>query len=497
MTSIQKKKRNNMIIMISVIAILVVMLVIIKLLTIEEDEIKTEDVSYALTTLKSSQISQVTYDYRDGMHASYIYKDKTWYNADDEEFPLSSSGFENQFVTSFVELKSTRKITEYVEDMSIFGLEDPYLTVKVTGSAGEITSYKVGNYNPTIDEYYLMINDDKDNIYLISKNLEYICRKDIYDYATVDSFPGYSLSSLDYIQFESGSDVSKLLYSKEGLEEDITGYGWKWFFDKPFGRKIPCEASKMDTMLEEMISTFDYTKTVNYKATVEDITSYGLDNPKGSYSYYFNKEDEDGNVLNCSVTVYIGNASDKDSGYYTREVKRIGLTQEISNVVRLVSTTVAEAIIGINPLDYICSNVFFLVIDDIANSDIVFTTLEQKVTLSYKPENIEDNTKDTYMVDGVVVEDQKFKDIWLEMVSLKPERIVFDKTLLKDSEPVYTIAANRVVDDYYGDITVNFIKYDSTYYQIEINGLTDMLMRKRDVDNFFNNIIEYSQSIIE
>ncbi len=497
MTLIQKKKRNNMIIMMSAIVVLVVILVVIKLSTAKEEEIKTEDVSYALTTLKSNQISKVTYDYKEGLHASYILKDRTWYNADDEEFPLSSTGFENQFVASFVALESTRRITEYEGGLDTFGLDDPYLTLTITGNDDSVTTYKVGNRNPSIDEYYLMINDDENNIYLVSKNLEYICRKDIYDYASVDSFPTYSLSKLDYLQFESGSNVSKLLYREEGLEEDISGYIWKWFFDKPFGRKLPCEASKMDTMIDDVLATFEYRKTVNYKATKEDIASYGLENPKGSYNIYFNEEDENGNILNCSITVYIGNMSEKESGYYTREVRRVGLTQQISNVVRVVSSTVGEEILGVNPLDYICSNVFFLVIDDIKNSDIVFTTAEEKVTLSYKSEGEGNNLKDTYLIDGAVVEDKKFKDLWYDMVSLKPERIAFDKSLLKDSEPVYTIEADRIVDDYYGDITIKFVKYDSTYYQVEINGLTDMLFKKRDVDKFFSEIVESSKSITE
>lgn len=491
MTSIAKKKRNNIIIMGAVVVILMAALIAVKIAG-SDSEVETEEYTYALTTLKSGQISSISYTYSDGSSASYKYADGQWYNGDDSEFPLSSSGFENQFVASFVELTSSRKLTEYEGGIEALGLDNPELTVTVTGNDSVSTVYKVGNYNPTIGEYYLMINEDKDNIYMITDDLMYICRKDIYDYATVDAFPTYSLDTMDYMEFVSGDSKSTLLYREEGMEEDITGYGWSWFFQQPFSHAMPCETSKMDTMLEDVLPLCEYIKTVNYKANSEELKEYGLDNPRGSYSIYFDETDDDGNIVNCSITVYIGNPSDEEGGYYTREVKRVGLTQDNSGVVRILSSSGAEALLGINPLDYILSNVLFLEIEDINGSTIKFNTQEGEYTFSYEDGDESTLSDDVYKMGETVIDSEGFRSLWNKMVSINPERIITDKSTVKSDEPVYTIMADRTEDDYYGDITVKFIKYDSNYYQVEINGVTDFLMRIRDVDEFFGELDEYA-----
>ncbi len=495
MTSLAKKKRNNIIIMVVLVLILAVTFVAVTL-TNKDDEIETTEISYPITNLKSGQIAAVSYTYKDGSYASYKYADSEWYNADDSNFPLSTSGFENQFVTTFLGLTSSRKLTEYEGGIEALGLDEPELTLTITGNDNKTVTYKVGNYNPTIGQYYLMIDDDKDNIYMVTDDLLYICRKDMYDYATVDTFPAYSLETLDYMQFTSGDITSTLIYREEGLEEDITGYGWQWFFDKPFSHAMPCESSKMQTMTEDVLPLCEYTKTVNYNASEEELKEYGLDNPRGSYSIYFNETDEDGNIVDCSVTVYIGNKSETESGYYTREIKRMGLTQVASTTVRILSVEGADVILGVNPLEYILTNVLFLEIEDIDGSTIKFNTGNGEYTFGYSDgESNETMTDDIYTMGDKVIDGAGFKQVWQQMVAIKPERIISDKTTIKTDEPAYTIFADRIDDDdYYGDITVKFVKYDSNYYQVEINGATDMLMRTRDVDALFKSIDEFAES---
>ena len=61
----------------------------------------TDTVTYteALTSFKESEISKVSYQYRDGEKLNYKLIKDIWYNADDEDFPLSSTAFSNNFVT--------------------------------------------------------------------------------------------------------------------------------------------------------------------------------------------------------------------------------------------------------------------------------------------------------------------------------------------------------------------------------------------------------------
>ena len=491
--SLANKKRRNMIIMIAAVVILLAAFIFIKITT-KSEEVVTEDVSYPITTLKSTQISKISYTYKDGAYASYQSADGEWYNADDSEFPLSSSAFEKQFVEKFVEIKASRKLTEYVGGLEALGLNEPELTIDISSFNGEKTNYKLGNYNKTIDAYYLMINDDTENIYMVSEDLVRICRDDIYDFAVVDSFPGFSTTTLKYIEFSAYGQSSKLYYNEEGFEEDITGYAWKWAFGEPFTNKQPCESSKMETLQKEMFDAMAYSKTVNYKASEEELKTYGLSEPRGSYSIFYTDEDENGNAVDRSVTVYIGEYSEDESGFYTREVTTEGLIREVSNTVRILPSTYAEQILAMNPLAYTITNIIYLELTDIDGTYIKYTVNDKEYTYIYGEGEDDEKVSDDFCKLGdKEVDAAGFRDIWAEMVMLEPERIIEDKSALADGPVVYSIFADRNVDDYYGDMTVNFVKYDSTYYQVEINGVTDTLIRKTKVDDFFTHLVEFSE----
>lgn len=502
MTALEKKKKMNVIIMAAVLAVLAAVLIVLKL-TGPEEEVKAESYTYPLTNLQASQISKVTYDYKDGSHASYQYIDNKWYNADDKQFPLSSDAFSKQFAEKFATLTSARKITEYEGGLAALGLDKPELVLSVTGTDNVTTTYKTGKYNPTLDEYYLMINDDADNIYTIEDDLIYICRSDIYDYATVDDFPAYSLGTLDYLQFVSKNDVIKLMYREDGVDEDITGYKWKWLFAEPFTRPMPCESSKIDsttatdrTSLENELAKIQYMKTVNYKATEAELAGYGLDKPQGSYTICYNETDDAGAVTVHSVTVYIGKFDENAGGYYTREIERTGLTQTVSGIVRLLGSEYVELIMGMNPLEYTVPNVTFLSLSDIDGSTATFTIGEKKYTFSYDSgADANSYDDDVYKLGDTVIDSGKFTSLWSQLVSINAERVIFDKTTLKTEAPAYTIFADRTKDDYYGDITVRYIPYDTNYYQVEVNGEADVLMRKRDVDKFFKAMTEFADSV--
>lgn len=494
MTQSAKKKTNNIIIMAVIVAVLIAAFVVIKVIN-KDETVEAEDFSYPITSLKSGQIESIVYDYKDGSHAYIKNVDGTWYNGDDMDFPLSSDGFESQFVEEFVNITATKKITEYEGGLEALGLREPELTVTVTGKNSVTTIYKMGNYNPTMGLYYIMINDDEENIYMVSGDLAYICRADIYDYASIDTFPGYSTDTLEYLEFTLGTSTSKLYYKAESSEEDITGYEWNWFFGEPFSRLMPCESSKMETLQEDTLQTLTYSKTINYKATEEEMAQYGLDNPRGSYSIYCYVKDDEGNITDkASITVYIGNLNSEEGGYYTREIKTVGLTQEKSSVVRIMETAGAEAVMGINPLNYILQNVLFLSINDIDGSYITFNNGQKDYTFSFEGGDASTTEDDIYRQGDKEIDDKEFRDLWYQMTCLAPERILTEKTSTKDSEAVYTIYSARNKDDYYGNITVRFIKYDATYYQVEINDVTDMLMRKKEVDDFFKALTEFAEN---
>ena len=74
------------------------------------------------------------------------------------------------------------------------------------------------------------------------------------------------------------------------------------------------------------------------------------------------------------------------------------------------------------------------------------------------------------------------------------ERIIYDQsTVVTDQDPVYTIEYNRPLDDYYGNVTVQYTTYDANYYQATVNGKTDILVNKRIMDETMAQLAEMTK----
>lgn len=484
-----KKRKRNLLLMISALVILFGIMLFVKIQNNEgESEKIVENEHKKITELSTEQITSVSYKYFDGEMINYQKLGNLWMNKDDSDFPLSNSAFENQFIGSFLTLTTDKKIEDSSSDPSLYGFDDPTMILEIGSVDGEVYKYIVGDYNPSIGDYYFQIQGD-DSVYMITGDLMYICRDDIYDYATVGTFPQYSVSNLDYLEFDNEGTKLKLLYKEDGYETNFTGQEVSWFFSDPFLRPRPCEDSRMGTFASDVISVFAYTKTCRYNATDEELKEYGLIDSETSYTIHYNEEQENGSVLKCSTTVVIGNADESGNYYYTREITRKGLSVESSRVVSLVDKYVQESIIGLDPLDYIYLNEYFVNITDILNSKMVFNSPDKEYTFEYSKESEAEDAADIYKVDGKVIDEDIFEDFYYHITRLWPERIVYDKSLLeKAGDVLYSIKAYRNSDDYFGDTYVEFLEYDTTYYLVKLNGVADTLINIKDVKALFEEL---------
>ena len=141
------KKKRNLVVMLVIMVILIGALVVIQFVNKNKSD-DGSDTGYQgelISNFKSSEISKVSYQYRDGEKLNYKYVKETWYNADDDKFPLSSSAFANNFITAFLDTKTSRVI-EQPEDESNYGFDDPYLTLNVENIGGKVETFYIGDY---------------------------------------------------------------------------------------------------------------------------------------------------------------------------------------------------------------------------------------------------------------------------------------------------------------------------------------------------------------
>ena len=154
----------------------------------------------------------------------------------------------------------------------------------------------------------------------------------------------------------------------------------------------------------------------------------------------------------------------------------------------MCSSDLVDALLGIDPLDYIYKYVIYVKITDVANENgnITFDTPDGQFVLENKSVVKQDDTTedDIYYLNGELMDEDDVEDFYLGILSKAwIERIIYDKsTVITDKEPTYTITYNRNKDDYYGNAVVEYTEYDMNYYQATVNGVTDVLVNKRILD---------------
>lgn len=492
-----KKKKRNLILMSILLVVLIGIFIALQFVGKDNDE--DGDSVYAgekLTSLKQTEISKISYQYKDGEKLNYKVANDVWSNADDAEFPLSSSAFSNNFVSAFLAVSTSRIVTDDTAKEADYGLDEPYLTIEIESKSGKKETFYLGSYNTMLQEYYLKI-EGKDKIYTVGTDLVYICRQDMYDYATVEAFPEYSVETLNNIVITNDDTSIELAYFENGYETDLIG-SCKWFFGAPFSYYRSAETNKINDMKTNIIDSLQFLKLVNYKPTKEELQDYGLTDVKRKYTINYRETDESGIVSNCSKIVEFGAYDADNDAYYARIVKAQGNAREISSNIYLISKSSAEALLGLDPLDYMYKQVVYIKLIEIAEKaatddeparkagSLVIESADTSYTIENKTTFKEDGTKDQniYYVNGKLVEEAALEDFYFDILSkCGAERIIYDKsTVITDKEPTYTFTYNRDMDDYYGNVTVQYTQYDANYYQATVNGSTDVLVNKRILD---------------
>ena len=339
--------------------------------------------------------------------------------------------------------------------------------------------------------YYLKIGG-KEGIYYIGTDLTYICRSAMYDYAKVESFPTYSTDTLKSLTVQRDGQEVSLLYYPDGYKTDQIGL-CKWFFGSPFSYPRSAETNKIEEFETNILNKIQFVKLVNYKPTPEELEAYGLTAENRRYIIEDNYTKDSGAVTDRKTIVDFG-AYDQDTDcYYARITTYTGITKEASDNIYLISKANVETLLGLDPLNYVYKQVTYIKLSEIADpaSDITFTTPQGNYVLKNNTTFNEDGSEkeNIYLINDQPADEKSVEDFYYEILAnCGMEQIIYDKsTIVTDKEPTYTITYHRnngsYTDNFYGaETVVTYTEYNSNYYQASVNGVTDVLVNKRVLD---------------
>ena len=228
---------------------------------------------------------------------SFVKKAGTWYYDDDKDFPVNQA-FAQTKAEVIREIKAERIVEENPEDISQYGLDEPYLTVSVSDTENTYVYY-VGDYNESTTTYYIM-QEGHDAVYLADAQLFIAFDLQLWDFISKEEFPELDVDSFTAISFEFPSE--KISLKKAKLEKDYVKSEWYLLDDN--GQIIE-NTDKVETdQYPKIIPTFEYLRAVDYKYEDNEAGLYGFDKPELiiKIEYEINGEKDNFELIIGSVT---------------------------------------------------------------------------------------------------------------------------------------------------------------------------------------------------
>lgn len=278
----------------------------------QEEKKKAQEEANKIYVTNTEGIKKISYNNR-MEELSFIKKDETWYYEEDETFPLNQSYLIE--LEELLEKYEANRSLENGDTMEAYGLEEPSAIVTITDINDVETTIYFGN--GTEEGYYACL-ENKEMAYVVDSTLYSNLQNGLYDMMILETFP--TLTEENLIEIQRTTKDSIRIYTKEEK-----AYTWKV---QENGMEEELEETFSDTILSGVMGLAN-TSCVNYKASAEELDSYGLTSPSLTIRVVYNEEEKEE-----EFTLYIGDIEESENYYYTKT--------EGSNAVYLMSSELID-----------------------------------------------------------------------------------------------------------------------------------------------------------
>lgn len=280
----------------------------------ESQALSPENASVYITNLP--ELSSLSWT-KDGKSLSFTREGGTWYYKGDTDCPIRQYPL-TTLSDTLSHLKAERKL-EGADSPEAYGLDNPSVRFDTLSSDGSSHSILVGSQVPGTDgsgpdgsqlpaQYYAAMNGDN-QIYTIGSYLTETAAKGLYDFVETESLPHVA-----------GADIREITVSRNGqtrrfCKKTVDDAGnIAWYKDSDAD-----EANRLDdngalNNLADAISGLSFQSCVSYKASDEELGSYGLSEPIMTLSWTYEKDGKEE-----SLTLTIGSQNQEETGYYVRK----------------------------------------------------------------------------------------------------------------------------------------------------------------------------------
>ncbi|MDL4841899.1 DUF4340 domain-containing protein [Aquibacillus rhizosphaerae] len=334
------------------------------------------------------------------------------------------------------------------------GLQDSTFTIELLDSSEETQTVSIGNMSEN-GLYYFVSSSGKEGVFEVDATL--IQEIPLTNYEIMDNkITSITPEAVNHFVINNGIQTIELKpespYDEAEVRTNLSG----WFMHQPYNSIYSVNYNKMKDMIYGV-------ENLQFKEIVakdeENLSQYGL---KDEDFTIFLKSDSE------SETILIGDPSSGNAYYAMVEGEQTIFTIEKK---------------ALEPYSYqafdIAENfVKILAIDVLKQIEIKDSTHHITIKIEHE-ENRKEAATSTFKVNGSIVKDKSFRDLYKEIAGLSVDKEVSDATYQEPEATIkYTI---KTQEEQEKEIVIEFVPYNEDSYAVFINNSVDFLIAKESI----------------
>ena len=446
----------------------------------QEEQEKIASTDEVVLTIDPETVTALSWDY--GEESFAFHREDSWLYDDDEAFPVDADTMEE--LLSTFESFGVAFVIEDVEDYDQYGLEEPTCTIHIDT---DDASYEIllGAFSTMDQQRYVSIGDGK--VYLAASDPMEVYEKELSDLIDNDEVPVFDLA--EQLTFSGAAD-----YAISYQEENDVSYSDEDVYTTTVdGKTIPLDSSLVDSYLST-VQGLDLTNYVNYKATEEDLETYGLAEPELQFEMDYVTLDENGDEQDGSFLLSVSRDPEEKAAEEAEAEAEAEAAEETDEAEtdEEEETFTAYARVGESPIVYQITEAEYndlmaCTADDLRHQEIFPCDFDQVTALEITLEG------ETYVITSEVTEDEEtdeevrtyyFQEEPLEVETLSEAltALTADSFTEKSADGQEEIRLTLTLsNDHYPTMELAFYRYDGTKCLAEVDGATLALVPRSQV----------------
>lgn len=447
-----------------------------------------EEAKKVFGDLKAEDIKTLSY-VADGETLSFIKDGDTWYLEEDREIPINQTKF-STMTSALVNLEEKKLVEESLDNLSTYGLKSPSNVIAFQTAGGEEHTIYVGDKNTITNECYFYLKD-QNRVCTAGTSLADSFQTVLSAYYMSPALPELAKSDLRDIEVSNPNGFLAVRNLPDGdPSADYMG-GNTWFVEDENGSRSVLDMNA-ETTLTDRVTGLGLVSCVTYKPSEEELEAYGLADPAAVLKIRYMKTEEasdDGVEASGSdaskaaeeeafLEIAIG-AKEEGGRYYVR------IKDE--DPVCLMAAADAEYVLNLNQTMLTNLNACMINIESVDRLTLEVDGVKTELSISREEKKNEDSDTstrvDTYYIDGAETDESKFKSIYQTIIGLKGEKALEPGEGLgiqSGAKPEVTITFYRNTEQFQ-EVSFELTPYDSSFYQLSIDGIPSLLVNKFDV----------------